>query len=150
MSDLGSRQPQVDPHEDPDDRPSQQISWRAHYHLGHSINTAWLSESITSEHVKGIEDGWDLLVVNEQWRIWAKEMLDHSAFLYLAVRGDLARRRLLKTKYGVSMHLPAEEIFAAERAGQLAPFFAEIIHAIYEKWAHDRGCPPPPSVPAIS
>ena len=70
-----------------------------------------------------------------------------SPFLYLAVRDDIDKRRLLKTKTGVSMHVPTIELTEAEATGRLQAVFLGILRDIYSKWAHISGSPPPPDLP---
>jgi hypothetical protein len=65
----------------------------------------------------------------------------------LAVRDGLDKRRLLKTKTGVSMHLPTAELTEAQATGRLHTVFLGIIRDIYGKWAQSSGCPAPPDLP---
>ena len=82
----------------------------------------------------------------EEWREWKKaHLIPASPFLYLAVRDDIDKRRLLKTKTGVSVHVPTIELTEAEATGRLQAVFRGILRDIYSKWAHISGSPPPPA-----
>ncbi|MBS4754737.1 hypothetical protein KG112_18185 [Nocardioides sp. zg-ZUI104] len=130
------------------ERPEDTSSARAKYRLGHLINTAWLADSAASRHVSALEAGWDALAEDPEWRAWVREhLIPADPFLYLAIRDDLDRRRMLKTKSGVSVHVPIAEVLAAEESGELVKFFAALIGAIYAKWASGADCPAPPMLP---
>ena len=118
--------------------------------MQHGISVAWLGEGVSAGQMYALEDAWDLLVVHAPWRDWKRTYL-HPAkpFLYLAVRDGLDKRRLLKTKTGVSLHLPTTELTESEAAGQLPPVFAGIIRDMYKKWAESRGFPEPPELPQL-
>ncbi len=121
------------------------------YSLKFLINTVWDSDFITPAHLKAFDDGWDTLVVIEEWRRWSWDYLIPACpYLSLNVRDDLEKRLLRKTKSGVSMHLPARELLEAEAAGELVRFYAMLIRTIYAKWAQGTGCPAPPALPANS
>ena len=119
--------------------------------MSHSINVAWLGYTISRDQMYALEDAWDLLVVHEEWRDWVRaQLIPASPFLYLAVRDNLEKRRLLKTKAGVSMHVAAAEIANAERSGDLIPLYLGIIRDIYVKWAQVSGCSSPPELPRMT
>ncbi|MFN7149139.1 MAG: hypothetical protein ACK4V6_06630 [Microthrixaceae bacterium] len=118
------------------------------YELSSAISKAWLSPDLTSDHLKAFDDAWDLFVVQPVWREWVREhIVPDAPFLYLAVRPGLPQRRLQKTKKGVSLHVPAVEVFDADREGQLIPYYVGVIHQIYEKWATVSGSPALPKPP---
>ena len=118
------------------------------YRMSHSLNVFWGDHTISRDQMYALEDAWDLLVVHKEWRDWVRDQLiPPSPFLYLAVRDDLEKRRLLKTKSGVSMHVPAAEVAEAERSGELIPLYLGIIRDIYVKWAETSGRPLPPTLP---
>lgn len=133
---------------DDDEEDLEPQEWHR-YDLSYMINTAWLADSITPEHIKAFGDGWDTLVVIPEWRSWSEQHLV-PAFPYLSldVRDDRETRLLRKTKTGVAMHLPARELFEAEADGDMVGFYAALIHTIYTKWAQVAGCPPPPDLPS--
>ncbi|MFJ9315160.1 hypothetical protein ACIRN4_13270 [Pimelobacter simplex] len=133
-----------DRHEPPQDTPSA----GAKYGLGSSINSAWLADSATSAHIGALETGWDVLVVHPEWRAWVREhLIPADPFLYLAIVDDRDRRRLLKTKNGVSAHVPFAEVLAAQESAELVEFFAALIREIYAKWAAGADRPAPPALP---
>jgi hypothetical protein len=118
------------------------------YRMSHSLNVFWHDHTISRDQMYALEDAWDLLVVHEEWRDWVRaQLIPPSPFLYLAVRDNLEKRRLLKAKTGVSMHVPAAEVAEAERSGELIALYLGIIRDIYVKWAQASGCPPPPVLP---
>jgi hypothetical protein len=132
---------------DQDEAPDRPQLWHQ-YRMSHSVNVAWLGELVSAAHMHALEDAWDLLVVHEEWREWKKAyLIPASPFLYLAVRDDIDKRRLLKTKTGVSMHVPTIELTEAEATGRLQAVFLGILRDIYSKWALVSGSPPPPKLP---
>ena len=71
--------------------------------MSHSINVAWLGEGVSAEHMYALEDAWDHLVVDEEWRDWKRAyLIPAQPFLYLAVRDGLDKRRVQRTKTGGS------------------------------------------------
>ncbi|GAA0982002.1 hypothetical protein ENKNEFLB_00912 [Nocardioides aquaticus] len=134
-----------DPTQDEDGWVGSQLWPR--YAMNHSISVAWLDPGLTPAHLKAFGDAWDVLVVREEWRAWVRTWLFPTApFFVLTVRPELDVRRLRKTKSGVSMHLPAAEVFEADGADDLIALYVGVIHAIYSKWAQVSACPPPPPV----
>ena len=132
-----------------DEGPDAPQVWHR-YRMSHSLNVAWLGHGVSRAQMHALEDAWDLLVVHEEWRDWVRaHLIPPSPFLYLAVRDDLPKRRLMKTRTGVSLHLPAAEVAEAEARGELVPLYAGVIHDIYGKWAQSCGCPPPPELPRV-
>ena len=130
--------------------PEREQVW-PQFEMNHGISVAWLGEDVSAAQMYALEDAWDLLVVHAQWREWKRTCLHPTnPFLYLAVRDDIDRRRLLKTKTGVSLHLPTAELAEAEAAGQLPTIFVGIIREVYCKWAESKGCPAPPELPPWS
>lgn len=128
------------------DGPAEPQLWHE-YGMSSSISTAWLDPELTSAQAKTLDDAWDVLVVREEWRAWVLEyLIPTSPLLLLLIRPGLEARRLRKTKKGVSMHLPATEVHAADRSGDLIALYVDVIHAIYSKWAQVGACPPPPPV----
>ncbi|MCD4523477.1 hypothetical protein [Nocardioides sp. cx-173] len=111
------------------------------------ISTAWLSINATSAQLKAFDKAWHLLRVEPEWDRWVTENLASGPFLYLAVRDDLEKQRLLKTKNGVSLHLPHAEVVDAEDEGTLVIFFQGVIRKIYEKWSRVDQRPDPPALP---
>ncbi len=115
------------------------------YAMSSSINVAFLDPGLTSAHVEAFDDAWDVLVVRDEWRAWVREhLIPPSPFLVLLIRPGVDKRRLRKTKTGVSMNLPAWEVHEADGSGELISLYLEVIHSIYTKWAQVSLCPPPP------
>ena len=132
---------------DHDEGPDRPQLWHQ-YRMSHSVNVAWLGERASAAQMHAFEDAWDLLVVHEEWREWKKShLIPAKPFLYLAVRDGIDKRRLLKTKTGVSMHVPTTELTSAESRGRLHVVFLGILQDIYTKWAQASGGPPPPELP---
>jgi hypothetical protein len=128
----------------PPERP--QLSHR--YRMSHSLNTAWLGETITSAQMYALEDAWDVLVVVDEWRSWVRDhLVPASPFLYVAVRDDLPQRRLRKTPNGASLQLPATDLTRAEADGTLVKLFLGVIRDVYVRWAEGHGHPAPPELP---
>jgi len=118
---------------------------RHQYGMTSSISVAWLDPTLTSTHLKAFDDAWDVLVVREDWRTWVyQHLIPPSPFLVLLIRPGIDKRRLRKTKTGVSMNLPAAEVHDADRSGRLVPLYLDVIHSIYTKWAQVSVCPTPP------
>jgi hypothetical protein len=118
------------------------------YRLSHSINVFWQDYRISRDQMYALEDAWDILVVRQEWRDWVRAyLIPLSPFLYLAVEDDLEKRRLRKTRTGVSLHVPSVEIAEAERSGELVRLYVDIIRDIYAKWANVSRCPSPPDLP---
>ena len=133
---------------DTGERPERPQVWHE-YRMNHAINVAWLGWSVSTAQMYALEDAWDSLVVNEEWRDWHQAHLrGSSAFLYLAVRDGLPARRLRKTRNGASLQLPASELVEAERDGTLIPVFRGVIRDLYARWAEGHGVPAPPELPA--
>lgn len=121
----------------------------AKYGLLSTINAAWLADGVTTLQVQDFSAAWDAIVVSEEWRAWTREHLSgKSPFLYLAVRDGLGALKLIKTKRGVSAHLPHQFIVDAQEEGRLIPFYMDLIRQIYAKWANVSGAPLPPSLPS--
>ena len=119
------------------------------YRMSHSLNVAWLGRHISTAQILALEDAWDLLVVHDDWRDWVGAYLvPPSPFLYVAVRDDLPKRRLLKASKGVSLHLPASEVTQAQERGELVGLYLGVIRDVYDKWAGVSDCPSPPPLPA--
>lgn len=132
---------------DQDEGPDRPQVWHQ-YRMSHSVNVAWLGERASTAQMHALEDAWDLLVVRDEWREWKRaHLIPASPFLYLAVRDGIDKRRLLRTRTGVSLHVPTTELTAAEASGRLQVVFVGILRDIYTKWAQASGCPPPPEVP---
>lgn len=118
------------------------------YRMSHSINPAWLDPGVSSGQVLALEDAWDVLVVDEEWREWVQaHLIPARPYLYLAVRQDLASRRLRKTRSGASLQLPSAEVLEADRDGTLVGLFVGVIHDLYVRWATGHGHPLPPELP---
>ena len=132
-----------------DEPPHRPQVWHP-YRMGHSINTAWLGYSISIVQIDALDDAWDLLVVHDEWRDWKRaHLIPASPFLYLAVRDGIGKRRLQKTRTGVSMHLPASELARAEANHELVPLYLSVLRDIYAKWSQKSGCPAPPPLPPM-
>src|SRR5689334_16645206 len=130
--------------------PSERAQVWPQFRMQHGISVAWLGEGVSAGQMYGLEDAWDLLVVHARWRDWKRTYLHPEApFLYMAVRDGITKRRLLKTKTGVSMQLPTAELTEAEAAGTLLTILVEIIRDIYGKWAEVKGYPAPPELPPL-
>lgn len=130
--------------EEPPDRP--QVSSR--YGLRNSLNVAWLGYGLTTRQCDALDDAWDLLVVEQEWRDWVQEFLiPASPMLYLAVRDDLPDRVLRKTPSGASLQLPAVEVARADAEGGLIDLYLGVTRDIYARWARGSGHPPPPDLP---
>jgi len=124
--------------------PAEPHIWHQ-YGMTSSISVALLDPALTSAHDKAFDDAWDVLVVRDEWRRWVREhLIPHSPFLVLLIRPGIDKRRLRKTKTGVSMNLPAADVHEADRSGQLVPLYLDVIHSIYTKWAQVSACPTPP------
>ena len=130
--------------------PSERAQVWPQFRMQHGISVAWLGEGVSAGQMYALEDAWDLLVVHVEWRDWKRAYLHPEwPFLYLAVRDGLDKRKLLKTKSGVSMHVPTAELTEAEAAGRLSTVFVGIIRDVYNKWAESKGYPAPPELPPL-
>lgn len=114
------------------------------YEMPLPISIAWIGLSLTTAHHLALEDAWDLLVVDEEWRKWVDQNMATYPFIYLTLRDGIGKRGLRKTPSGVSMNVPAEEVYEADRAGNLIPLYLDIIWTIFDKWAKVSGCSSPP------
>jgi hypothetical protein len=132
-----------------DEPPERPQVWHQ-FGMTHSLHVAWLGEGVSAGHMYALEDAWDLLVVHEEWRDWKRaHLIPAKPFLYLAVRDGLEKRRLLKTKTRVSMHVPTAELAEAQTTWRLHTVYLGIIRDIYSKWAQSSGCPAPPELPPV-
>lgn len=103
------------------DSPAAPQVWHQ-YGMSSAISVALLDPALTSAHDKALHDAWDVLVVRDEWRTWVREnLIPPAPLLVLRIRPGIDKRRLRKTKAGVSMNLPAAEIHEADRTGQLIP-----------------------------
>lgn len=118
------------------------------YRMSHSVNPAWLDHRVSGRQMLTLEDAWDVLVVDQEWREWVRTNFTPSfPFLYLAVRDDLPKRRLRKTQSGASLQLPSAEVFRADADGTLVDLFLGVIHDLYARFADGHGYPAPPELP---
>jgi hypothetical protein len=130
--------------------PSEREQVWPQFRMQHGISVAWLGEGVSAGQMYALEDAWDLLVVHAEWRDWKRTYLHpEGPFLYIAVRDGIPKRRLLKTKTGVSLQLPTAELTEAEAAGTLLTVLVEIIRDIYGTWAEVKGFPAPPELPPL-
>jgi hypothetical protein len=61
--------------------------------MSHSVNVAWLGEGVSVAQMHALEDAWDLLVVDEEWRAWKRaHLVPAGPLLYLAVRDGIDKR----------------------------------------------------------
>ena len=117
------------------------------FRMGHLVNAVWFDHRVSAAQMRALDDAWDVLVMHEEWREWVRTYRTPAdPFLYLAVREDLAKRRLRKTTSGASLHLPSAELFRADVDGKLVDLFLGVIHDLHARWADGHGHPAPPEL----